>query len=77
LIGKSAGRFELRPEPHQFAAFHVLRRAGTAAVLFEAGYVSNVEDEALLRDPEHRKAIVLALALAIEADVAAQSRNRS
>ena len=77
LIGKSAGRFELRPAPHQFAAFHVLRRAGTAAVLFEAGYVSNVDDEALLRDPEHRKAIVLALAQAIEADVAARSRNQS
>ena len=24
---KSAGRFELRPNPHRFAAFHVLRRA--------------------------------------------------
>ena len=77
LVAKSAGRFELRPQPHQFAAFHVLRRAGTAAVLFEAGYVSNVADEALLRDPEHRKAIVLALAQAIEADVAARSRSQS
>ena len=77
LIGKSAGRFELRPHPQQFAAFHVLRRAGTAAVLFEAGYVSNSEDEALLRDPQHRKAIVLALAQAIEADVAARSRSQS
>ena len=77
LIGKSAGRFELRPQPHQFAAFHVLRRAGTAAVLFEAGYVSNTDDEALLRDPEHRKAIVLALAQAIEADVAANARGQS
>jgi N-acetylmuramoyl-L-alanine amidase len=77
LIGKSAGRFELRPHPQQFAAFHVLRRAGTAAVLFEAGYVSNTDDEALLRDPRHRKEIVLALAQAIEADVAARSRNQS
>ena len=77
LIGKSAGRFELRPQPHQFAAFHVLRRAGTAAVLFEAGYVSNADDEMLLRDPQHRKAIVLALAQAIEADVAARSRGQS
>jgi N-acetylmuramoyl-L-alanine amidase len=77
LIGKSAGRFELRTEPHQFAAFHVLRRSGTAAVLFEAGYVSNTEDEALLRDPDHRKAIVLALAQAIEADVAAHARGQS
>jgi N-acetylmuramoyl-L-alanine amidase len=77
LVGKSAGRFELRPDPHRFAAFHVLRRAGTAAVLFEAGYISNADDELLLRDPQHRKAIVLALAQAIEADVAMRSRQQS
>jgi len=77
LVERSAGRFELRPEPHQFAAFHVLRRAGTPAVLFEAGYISNADDEMLLRDPEHRKAIVLALAQAIELDVAARSRRQS
>jgi N-acetylmuramoyl-L-alanine amidase len=75
LVGKSAGRFELRPEPHKFAAFHVLRRAATPAVLFEAGYISNADDEVLLRDPEHRKAIALALAQAIEADVATRSQR--
>ncbi len=77
LVGKSAGRFELRPEPHRFAAFHVLKTAATPAVLFEAGYISNADDEVLLRDPEHRKAIVLALAQAIEADVAIRSRLQS
>ncbi len=77
LVDRSSGRFELRPEPHKFAAFHVLRRAGTPAVLFEAGYISNADDEALLRDPEHRKAIVLALAQAIEADVASRLRGQS
>ena len=75
LVRKSAGRFELRPEPHRFAAFHVLRRAETPAVLFEAGYISNVDDEALLRSPVHRKEIVLALAQAIEADIAARARR--
>ena len=75
LVNKAAGRFELRPDPHKFAAFHVLRRADTPAVLFEAGYISNVDDEALLRTPEHRSKIVLALAQAIEADVAARSRR--
>jgi N-acetylmuramoyl-L-alanine amidase len=75
LVGKSAGRFELRPQPHRFAAFHVLRRAETAAVLFEAGYISNVDDELLLRSPEHRTAIVTALAQAIEAEVAARLRH--
>ena len=72
---KSAGRFEMRPEPHRFAAFHVLRRADTPAVLFEAGYISNADDELLLRTPEHRSAMVLALAQAIEADVAVRSHR--
>lgn len=75
LVKRSAGRFELRPEPHRFAAFHVLRRAGAPAVLFEGGYLSNADDELLLRDPKHRSDIVLALAQAIEADVASRTRR--
>jgi N-acetylmuramoyl-L-alanine amidase len=77
LVGKSAGRFEFRPEPHRFAAFHVLRRAGTPAILFEAGYISNADDELLLRDPRHRAAIALSLAQAVEADVAARLGRQS
>ena len=70
LLRNAAGRVELRPRPHQFAAFHVLRRAETPAVLVEAGYISNAEDEAMLMTKEGRAPIVLALAQAIEADVA-------
>ena len=75
LVGKAAGRVELRPNPHRFAAFHVLRRADTPAVLFEAGYLSNADDELMLREPVARSKMVLALAQAIEADVAARSRR--
>jgi N-acetylmuramoyl-L-alanine amidase len=75
LVRKSAGRFELRPNPHRFAAFHVLRRAEAPAVLFEAGYISNSDDELLLRTPEQRSKIALALAQAIETDVAARARR--
>jgi N-acetylmuramoyl-L-alanine amidase len=75
LVNKAAGRVELRPNPHRFAAFHVLRRADAPAVLFEAGYLSNADDELLLRNPGEREKIVLALAQAIEADVAAHSRH--
>ena len=75
LVHKSAGRFELRPNPHRFAAFHVLRRSGAPAVLFEAGYISNADDELLLRTPEQRSKIALALAQAIETDVAARARH--
>ena len=72
LVRKSAGRYLLRPEPHRFADFRVLRHAEVPAVLFEAGYISNTEDEALLLQPEQRARIVAALAQAIEADVAAR-----
>jgi N-acetylmuramoyl-L-alanine amidase len=75
LVHRSAGRFELRPNPHRFAAFHVLRRSEAPAVLFEAGYISNADDEVLLRSPEQRAKIALALAQAIETDVAAHSRR--
>ena len=72
LVRKSAGRYQLRPEPHRFADFRVLRHAEVPAVLFEAGYISNSDDEALLLQPEKRAQIVLALAQAIEADVASR-----
>ena len=75
LVRKSGWRIALRPEPHRFATFHVLRRAEAPAVLFEAGYVSNVDDEALLRSPEYRAAIVASLVDTIEADVAARSHR--
>ena len=75
LVNKAAGRVELRPNPHRFAAFHVLRRADAPAVLFEAGYLSNADDEVLLREPQQREKMVVALAQAIETDVAARSRR--
>lgn len=75
LVSHAAGRIELRPDPHRFASFHVLRRAEAPAVLFEAGYISNADDEVALRSPEQRAKIVLALAQAIEADVAGRARR--
>jgi N-acetylmuramoyl-L-alanine amidase len=75
LVHKSAGRVGLRPNPHRFASFHVLRRAEAPAVLFEAGYLSNADDELLLRSPEQRAKVALALAQAIETDIAARSRH--
>ena len=73
LVRNSAGRVALRPQPHRFADFHVLRSARVPAVLFEAGYISNVDDEAMLRSGERRSRIASALARAIEADVASRA----
>ncbi|MEO6113619.1 MAG: N-acetylmuramoyl-L-alanine amidase [Sphingomicrobium sp.] len=73
MLRRAAGRVTLRPRPHQFAAFHVLRRAETPAVLVEAGYISNAGDEAMLVTKEGRAPIVLALAQAVEADLATRA----
>ena len=72
LVRHTAGSAQLRPRPHQFAAFHVLRRAGVPAVLVEAGYISNADDEVRLSTPQGRAPLVRALAQAVEADVAAR-----
>ncbi|MEN3971877.1 N-acetylmuramoyl-L-alanine amidase [Sphingomicrobium sp. XHP0235] len=62
----------LRPTPHQFANFYVLRFAQVPGALVEAGYLSNRVDEARLRSKEGRAPLVEALAEAIEADLAAR-----
>ena len=72
LVRRAAGSVALRPRAHQFAAFHVLRRAGVPAVLVEAGYISNADDEVRLSTPQGRATLVRALAQAVEADVAAR-----
>ena len=67
---KGAGRgMLLRPEPHRFAAFHILRRSEVPGVLFEAGYISNADDEAVLITPAGRRPIVEALGKAIETEL--------
>ena len=67
---KGAGRgMLLRPEPHRFAAFHILRRSEVPGVLFEAGYISNADDEAVLITAEGRRPIVEALGKAVETEL--------
>jgi len=76
LVGQATGSMTLRPEPHRFAAFRVLRRAEAPAVLVEVGYLSNAEDEAMLRDPTRRARIVATLARAIETEMALKATGR-
>ncbi len=76
LLGKAPGSIPLRPEPHRFAAFRVLRGAEAPAVLFEAGYLSNEEDEAMLLNPPSRGRMIAALARAIETEMALARASR-
>jgi N-acetylmuramoyl-L-alanine amidase len=69
LVKTAGAGMLLRPEPHKFAAFHILRRSEVPGVLFEAGYISNADDEALLITPQGRRPIIEALARAIETEM--------
>jgi N-acetylmuramoyl-L-alanine amidase len=51
---------------HRFAGFAVLKAADVPSVLVETGYLSNRQDEQLLRRPEYRAKLAAALARAIE-----------
>lgn len=76
MVRQARGPVTLRPRPHQFAGFWVLRRSEVPGVLVEAGYISNSKDEARLMTKEGRQPLVLALAQAIEADLAARAATR-
>ena len=65
----------LRPTPHQFANFYVLRFGQAPGVLLEAGYLSNRTDEARLSTPEGRAPLADALAEAIEAHLALRAQE--
>jgi N-acetylmuramoyl-L-alanine amidase len=69
LVRSAGPGLLLRPEPHKFAAFLILRRAEVPGVLFEVGYISNAEDEALLITRDGRRPMVEALANAIETEI--------
>jgi len=51
---------------HRFAGFAVLKAPDVPSVLIETGYLSNRQDEQLLRKPEYRTKLANALARAIE-----------
>jgi N-acetylmuramoyl-L-alanine amidase len=54
------------PNSHRFAGFVVLKAPEVPSVLVEMGFLSNRQDEALLRRPEHRRVVTTAVARAVE-----------
>ena len=55
------------PKPRREAGFIVLKAPEVPSVLVEMGFLSDPEDEAALRKPEHRALIAASLARAVEA----------
>jgi N-acetylmuramoyl-L-alanine amidase len=67
LVEELAKDVRLLPNnPHRFAGFVVLKAPDTPALLLELGYLSNREDAALLRTPEHRRRLAQALLRAVD-----------
>jgi N-acetylmuramoyl-L-alanine amidase len=75
LVGELSQTVEMVSNPLRSAGFRVLTAPDVPSVLLELGYLSNPEDEALLRDPEWRRKavehIVSAVRLFAEAKMAA------
>ncbi|MDA4843890.1 N-acetylmuramoyl-L-alanine amidase [Hoeflea poritis] len=67
VIDAFDGRINLITNPHRSAGFRVLRAPEVPSVLVELGYLSNVEDEELLNDPEWRQKAAELLVEAIKA----------
>ena len=67
VVGSLAPTIGLLVNPARHAHFMVLRAAEIPSVLVEMGFMSNVNDEAALRRPEHRARIAAALRHAVEA----------
>lgn len=67
------GRLRLRDETVQSAAFAVLKSPDLPSALFEAGYISNPEDQALLASTKGQQAFAEATARAIRVYFARRS----
>ena len=53
--------------PARHAGFVVLKAADIPSVLVEMGFMSNAQDEAALRRPEHRAIVAAAMKRAVDA----------
>jgi N-acetylmuramoyl-L-alanine amidase len=67
LVGALGQDVTLLQNPARHAGFVVLKAADIPSVLVEMGFMSNPEDEAALRQPQHRALVVAAMQRAIDA----------
>jgi N-acetylmuramoyl-L-alanine amidase len=73
VVGAFSGTVPLLENPARRADFVVLKSADISSVLVEMGFMSNPEDEAALRRPEHRAQVAAALHHAIDGYFAAMA----
>lgn len=66
LVGELSESIRMiETNPHRFAGFRVLKAPDVPSVLLELGYLSNVKDEAQLRDPDWRAKAIDSIASAV------------
>jgi len=67
LVGSLDHDLPMLPNPERHAGFAVLTAADIPSVLVEMGFMSNPQDEASLRRPDHRKLVAEAMRRAVDA----------
>lgn len=72
LVGEFGHDLKLIQNPSRHASFMVLKAADIPSVLVEMGFMSNRDDEAALRRPEHRAKVAAAMRRAVDAWFAAR-----
>ena len=73
LIPELAKKSKLIGNSHRRAGYYVLLAPDVPAVLLEMGFLSNAEDEKLLKSPAHRKKLMQSVTTAINLYFATQS----
>ena len=76
LVRELRGSMRLLRNNHRFAGFAVLKAPDMPSVLIEMGYLSNTQDERLLRDARHRGRIAESIVRAINGFFARQQALR-
>lgn len=74
LVGNLDQDLPMLPNPSRHAGFVVLQAADIPSVLVEMGFMSNRNDEAALRRPDHRRMVAQAMHRAVDAFFAGAGR---
>lgn len=67
LVQELGKRVKLLNNPHRFAGFAVLKAPDIPSVLIETGFLSNREEERLLKSDRHRDKVIEGIVAAIDA----------
>ena len=66
MVSEMSRTVRVLPDTHRFAGFAVLKAQDIPSVLVEIGYLSNREEERLIRNPAYREKLAKALTRAID-----------